>query len=51
MMDSFESEEREKKKLEEVRESKSTRSSDKAIFLQREIIDAIKRSDDKIETY
>ena len=37
MMDSFESEDREKRKLQEVSESKSTRSSDEAIlFLQRE---------------
>ena len=32
-------------------ESKSKRSSDQAIFLLREMIDAIKRSDDKMDTY
>ena len=43
-MYSFESEEaREKRKLEEISESKSTRPSDDTMFLRREIIDAIKR--------
>ena len=49
MMDSLESEEREKKrKLEEMFEGKSTRPSDDAMFLRSEIIDALKkRSDEK----
>ena len=52
MKDSFETEEeREKKrKLEETSRSKSTRLSDETIFLQREIIDAFTRSDEKMET-
>ena len=47
MMDSLESEdEREKKrKLGEMSEGKQTRTSDDAMFLRREIIDAIRRSD------
>ena len=32
-------------------ESKSTRPNEDAIFLQREIIDAITRSEEKMETY
>ena len=52
MMDSPESEdESEKKKLEEMSESKSTRPCDDLMFLRREIIDAITRSDEKMETY
>ena len=52
-MDSLESEdEREKKsKLEEMTEGKSTRPSEDAMFLRTEIIDAITRSDEKMETY
>ena len=52
-MDSLESEdEREKKsKLEEMTEGKSTRPSEDAMFLRTEIIDAIKRSDEKMEAY
>ena len=47
MMDSLGSEEREKKrKLEEMREGKSTRPSGDAMFLRREIIDALRRSDE-----
>ena len=40
-----------RRKLEETNENKSTRRSDGAMFLRREIIDAIKRSDEKKETY
>ena len=52
MMDSLESEdEREKKrKLEEMSEGKSTRPRDDAMFLRREIIDVITRSDEKMDT-
>ena len=53
MMDSLESEDDQgkKRKLEEMSEGKSTRPSDDAMFLRREIIDAITRSDEKMETY
>ena len=53
MMDSLESEdEREKKrKLEEMSEGKSTRPSEDAMFLRREIIDTITKSDEKMKTY
>ena len=43
MMDSLESGEREKKKLEEMCGGKSTRPSVDAMFLRREIIDALKK--------
>ena len=53
MMDSLESgDEREKKrKLEEMSEGKSTRPSEDAMFLRREIIDTITKSDEKMKTY
>ena len=53
MMDSLESEDgrEQKRKLEEMSEGKSTRPSDDAMFLRREIIDAITRSDENMETY
>ena len=38
------------RKLEETSKGKSTRSSEESIFLQREIIDAIRKSDEKMET-
>ena len=49
LMDTLESEEdREKKrKLEETCEGKLTRPSEDALFLRKEIIDALKRSDEK----
>ena len=50
MMDSSEEKAR-RNELEEMSESKSTRPSDDAMFLRRETIDAIKRSDEKMETY
>ena len=40
-----------KRKLEETRKSKSTRTSEECIFLQREIIDAIRKSEEKMEIY
>ena len=44
--------EREKKrKLEETSEGKSTRTSEESVFLQKEIIDAIKKSKEKMEIY
>ena len=48
-MDTLESEEdREKKnKLEALREGKLTRPSEDAIYLRKEIIDALERSDEK----
>ena len=51
MMDSTEKKMKEKKKSkqEEMNEGKSTRPSDDAMFLRREIIDAIRRSDEKME--
>ena len=54
LMDTLESEEdREKKrKLEEMCEGKLTRPSEDALFLRKEIIDALKRSDEKkMESY
>ena len=53
LMDTLESEEdREKKrKLEETCEGKLTRLSEDAMFLRREIIDALKGSDVKMESY
>ena len=51
MMDSLESEEERENKLEETSEGKPTRPSDDAMFFRREIIDAITRSDEKMETY
>ena len=51
-MDTLESEEdREKKrKLEETCEGKLTRPSEDAMFFRQEIIDALKRSDEKTES-
>ena len=53
MMDSFESEEEREKRgsWKKWVKTKSTRPSDDAMFVRREIIDAIKRSDEKMETY
>ena len=52
MKNSFKSEEEREnqRKMEETRKSKSTRLSDEALFAQREIIDSITRSDEKMET-
>ena len=52
MKDSSETkEEREKKrKLEETSKGKSTRTSEESILPQREIIDAVSKSDEKMET-
>ena len=45
-------EEREKKrKVEETSKSKSMRTSEEPVFLQREIIDAIRKSEEKTEIY
>ena len=51
MKDSSETKERKRKKrkLEETSEGKSTRTSEESMFLQREIIDAIIRLDEKME--
>ena len=53
LMDTLETEdEREKKrKLEEMCEGKSTRPSEDAVFLRKEIIDALERSDEQMESY
>ena len=53
MKDSSETEEeREKKrKLEETSKGKSTKTSEESIFLQREIIDAIRKSEEKVDIY
>ena len=53
LMDTLESEEnREKKrKLEVTCEGELTRPSEDAMFLRKEIIDALKRSDEKMESY
>ena len=42
---------REKRKLEETSKGKSTRTSEESIYLQREIIDAIRKSEEKMEIY
>ena len=42
---------KEKKKLEELGEGKSIRPSEDAVFVKKEIIDAIRRSDDKLESF
>ena len=53
MKDSSETEEEreQKKMLEETSKGKSTRLGAESVFLQRELIDAIRKSDDKMETY
>ena len=53
LMDTLESEEdREKRrKLEETCEGKQTRPSEDAMFLRKEVVDALKRSDEKMESY
>ena len=48
LMDTLESEEdREKKKLDDVSEGKLTRPSEVTLFLRKEFIDALKRSEEK----
>ena len=47
--DSSETEEEKKKKLEETSKGKSTRTSEESILLRREIIDAIRKSEEKME--
>ena len=53
MKDTSETEEEgeKKRKLEETSKSKSTRTSEESIFLQKEIIDAIRKSEEKMEIY
>ena len=53
MKDSSEiEEEREKKrKLEDTSKGKSTRTSEESIFLQREVIDGIRKSEEKVDIY
>ena len=43
--------EKKKRKLEEMSEGKSTRPSENAMFLRRETIDTITKSDEKMGTY
>ena len=44
-------EEREKRKLEETGKSKSKRTSEESIFLQKETIDALRKSEEKMEIH
>ena len=43
--------EREKRKLEEGNEGKMTKPNDDTLFLRRDIMEALKRSDEKMESY
>ena len=43
--------EREKRKLEEGKEGKMTKPNDDTVYLERNIMEALKRSDEKMESY
>ena len=50
-MNLSETEEDKKRKLQELSESKSSRLNDDAEYFRREIINAMKRSDEKMENF
>ena len=50
-MDTHETEEDREKKLEEGKDGKMTKPNDDTVYMRRDIMEALKRSDEKVESY